>query len=280
MMKMMGLSAGLKKPHKFGRDISQANLSSEKGKRFKILSRRDILKNNVKGMGLKNSLLIFGIASILLALETQFLIPFLSRRTGIETVIFWFLVAGLGLFLPMLFLSFFMLRSEGLKIEKRTWEERLRFKKMNKNDWLWSIGAIVLIGMLSLVIIKFIQAKIGKLETSPAFMHFKPLTPDRYWILVAWLPYWLLNIMGEEILWRGVILPRQELVSGKATWLIHGICWGIFHLAFGWQLLLTLLPILFIQSYVVQRRKNSWTGVVIHAVINGPSFIAIAFGWL
>ena len=30
--------------------------------------------------------------------------------------------------------------------------------------------------------------------------------------------------------------------------------------------------------YVVQKTKNSWTGVVIHGVINGPSFIAIAFG--
>ena len=231
-------------------------------------------------MGLLNSLLIFGLAAILLALETQFLIPFLSRGTGLEPVIFWFIVAGLGLFLPMLFLAYFMLRSEGHKIGRHTWQKRLRFKKMNKSDWLWSIGGTVLIGLLSLVIVKFLKAIIGKVETSPVFMHFKPLTPDRYWILLAWLPYWLLNIMGEEILWRGVILPRQELVFGKRTWLIHGTCWGIFHLAFGWQLLLTLIPMLFIQSYVVQRRKNSWIGVVIHAAINGPSFIAIAFGWL
>lgn len=238
------------------------------------------MKNEIKGIGLLNSFLIFGSAAILLAVETQFLIPLLSRRTGIETVIFWFLVAGLGLFLPMLILAFFMLKSEGQKIEKRTWKERLRFKRMNKSDWLWSIGAIVVTGVLGLIIIKLLEAIIGKVDSSPAFMYFEPLTPGRYWILLVWLPYWLLNIMGEEILWRGVILPRQEFVFGKATWLIHGICWGIFHIAFGWQLLATLIPMLFIQSYVVQRRKNSWTGVVIHAVINGPSFIAIALGWL
>ncbi|MCD4691374.1 MAG: CPBP family intramembrane metalloprotease [Calditrichales bacterium] len=86
--------------------------------------------------------------------------------------------------------------------------------------------------------------------------------------------------MVIEYLWRGVILPKQEIVFGKNAWIIHGICWGIFHIAFGWQLLLTLIPILFIQSYVVQRRKNSWTGVIIHAVVNGPSFIAISFGLL
>ena len=231
-------------------------------------------------MGLLNSFLIFGIASIALFLETHFLIPFLSEKTGIEPIIFWLIVAGLGIFLPMLIVAHLILRSEGLKIDKDTWLNRLRFKKMNRADWLWSLGSIILIGILSFAIMKLLEVFIGHVESQPSFMVFEPLTPDRYWILLIWFPYWLLNILGEEVLWRGVILPRQELVFGKYAWLIHGIFWSIFHIAFGWQLLLTMLPILFIQSYVVQRRKNSWTGVVIHAVINGPSFIAISFGLL
>jgi len=111
-------------------------------------------------------------------------------------------------------------------------------------------------------------------------MSFEPLTAGRYWLLAVWFPYWILNIMGEEILWRGVMLPRQELAFGNKTWIVHGLGWGLFHIAFGWQLLITLLPILFIQSYVVQQRKNSWIGVIVHAGINGPGFLAIAFGLL
>ncbi len=76
------------------------------------------------------------------------------------------------------------------------------------------------------------------------------------------------------------MLPRQELAFGNWAWLFHGIGWGIFHISFGWKFLITLLPILFIQSYVVQRRKNSWIGVVIHGGINGPAFLAISFGLL
>ena len=240
----------------------------------------DLLKNKIKGIGLLYSFLIFGIASTALFLETQFLIPFLNKQSGLEPIILWFIVAGFGIFLPMIVLAYFILRSEGLKIGKDTWKDRLRFKKMNKGDWLWSIGSIIIIGILSFAIIKMLEVLIETVASHPSFMYFEPLTPDRYWILLIWFPYWLLNIMGEEILWRGVILPRQELVFKKNAWLIHGIFWGIFHFAFGWQLLLTLIPILFIQSYVVQRRKNSWTGVIIHAVINGPSFIAIFFGIL
>lgn len=151
---------------------------------------------------------------------------------------------------------------------------------MNRADWFWSVGSIFIIGVLSFLIIKVLESLIGNVENQPPFMYFEPLTPGRYWILLIWFPYWLLNILGEEILWRGVILPRQELVFGKNTWLINGLFWGIFHIAFGWQLLITLLPILFIQSFVVQRRQNTWIGVVIHGGINGPSFLAIAFGIL
>ncbi len=231
-------------------------------------------------MGLLNSFLIFGIASIALFLETNFLIPFLSKQTGFEPIVFWLIVAGFGIFLPMLIAAYLILRSEGFKIDKDTWQKRLRFKKMNKTDWLWSLGSIILIGILSFAIMKLLEVLIGHVESQPPFMVFEPLTPDRYWILLIWFPYWLLNILGEEILWRGVLLPRQEVIFKKYTWLIHGALWSMFHLAFGWQLLLTMLPILFIQPYVVQCRKNSWTGVVIHAIINGPSFIAISFGLL
>lgn len=227
---------------------------------------------------LLQSLLIFCTAAFVLFIETHLLIPYLSQKSGQEPVVFWFLIAGLGMFLPMLIASFFLLRNEGLSITKDTWNARLRFKPMCRRDWLWSIGGVIVIGLLSAAILKLLEVFTGKAGSSPSFMYFEPLTAGRYWILLLWIPYWLLNIMGEEILWRGVLLPRQESVLGKMTWIVHGFFWGIFHIAFGWQLLLTLLPILFIQPYIVQQRKNSWTGVVIHALVNGPSFIAISFG--
>ena len=239
------------------------------------------MKENVmhlKGIGFIKSFAIFGIASLIMIIETQYVIPFLINITGWETIIFWFIVAGLGLFFPLLVTAALFLKNEGNSFNKVVWNERLRFKKMKKVDWLWSIGAIIVIGIFSALIIEILKTVIDNVSYQPSFMSFEPLTWERSWILLLWFPYWLLNIMGEEILWRGVILPRQEIVFGKFTWLIHGCSWGIFHIGFGWQLLVTLLPILFIQSYVVQRQKNSWIGVVIHAGINGPSFLAIAFG--
>lgn len=119
---------------------------------------------------------------------------------------------------------------------------------------------------------------IGKFDHSPPFMAFEPLNEGRYWLLLVWAPYWVLNIMGEEILWRGVMLPRQELAFGKYTWLVHGTGWALFHIAFGLTLLITLLPLIYIQSFIVQKTKNSWVGVLMHGGMNGPAFIAIALG--
>ena len=235
-------------------------------------------KPNLKSLGFTDSFIIFGIASIILILETHFLIPFFSRITGWETVIFWFIFAGLGMFLPLLILSYIFIKREGHPFNRELWTERLRFHKITRSDLLWSIGGIIAIGVLSASIMEILKAIFGEMQSQPPFMTFEPLSGGRLWILVAWFPYWLLNIMGEEIFWRGVLLPKQEIAFGKYTWLVHGTCWAIFHLAFGWMLFLTMLPILFIQSYVVCKTKNSYTGVIIHAVINGPSFILIALG--
>ena len=231
-------------------------------------------------MGISQSLAIFGIASIALILETQLFIPALSAATGMEPVLFWFIVAGIGIFIPLLITAAFILKREGDLFQPGFWKDRLRFHRMNTGDWLWTFGAIIVIGIMSSGVMKGLETFVGQMDHQPPFMAFEPLTPERYWLLVIWFPYWVLNIMGEEILWPGTMLPRQELAFGKWTWFFHGIGWGLFHIAFGWQLLVTLLPILFIQSYVVQRRKNTWIGVVIHGGINGPSFLAIAFGLL
>jgi len=234
----------------------------------------------VKGLGAYKSLFIFGTAGFILYLETYFLIPWLSKMTGIETVVFWFLVAGLGMFLPLLLVAYFMLKSEGVLNIQGLMSKRLRFKKIRFHDWRWGFGAIVAIGCLSMLVMKGLEMLSGPFDQQPPFMQFEPLSSGRYWILLAWFPYWILNIMGEEILWRGVIFPRQEIVFGRYTWIFHGLCWSLFHIPFGWQLFLTLLPILFIQSLVIQKTKNTWIGVLIHAVINGPSFIAISLGLL
>jgi membrane protease YdiL (CAAX protease family) len=238
------------------------------------------MENNaeLKKLGLAGSFAIYIPAAILMFGLTKYLIPYLSEFTGQETILFWFIVGGMGIFTPLIITGFLILKYEGFNITKQTLTERLRFRKITGRDLLWCFAGLFAVGVLSGLIMKGLEIVIGQFDHSPAFMSFEPLTKGRYWLLLVWFPYWILNILGEEFLWRGVMLPRQEIAFGKYAWLIHGFGWGLFHIAFGWQLLITLIPVIFIQSYVVQKTKNSWIGVIMHGGLNGPSFIAICFG--
>ena len=231
-------------------------------------------------MKLFYSFSIYIIAALLMWLQTHYTIPYLSGKTGQEPILLWFIVGALGIFFPLILLAIAILKSEIYKLTYRTWYKRMRFVRMTGPDWLWSIFGILVTAIGMLIVMGIIALFVDKLDYTPSFMEFEPLGPGRYWLLAVWFVFWIFNIMGEEILWRGVMQPRQELVSGQYTWIVQGTGWSLFHLAFGWQLWVMLLPLMFIQPYIVQKTRNSWTGVIIHGAINGPGFIAKALGWI
>jgi membrane protease YdiL (CAAX protease family) len=235
---------------------------------------------NLKKLGFAASCAIYTGAALLMFVSTRYLIPYMSEVTGQETILCWFVVAGLGIFLPLLITAYYIIKAEGFSFTQEFLLNRLRFKRITRKDLIWSLAGLVVAGLMSTIIMKAIETITGAFDHAPSFMTFEPLTSGRYWLLLVWLPYWILNIMGEEILWRGVMLPRQEVAFGNKAWIIHGTGWMLFHIAFGWQLLITLIPLIFILSFIVQKTKNSWNGVIMHAGLNGPSFIAIALGWI
>lgn len=238
-----------------------------------------VITTGLKKCGVFGSFSVYISAALLMLCLTKYMIPLLSDITGQETILFWFIVAGAGIFTPLIITGILILKNEGFKIKnKSTWIERLRFRKITIRDFIWCVAGLIAVGVLSGMIMKGLELIIGKFDHSPAFMSFEPLTRGRYWLLLVWFPYWILNILGEEFFWRGVMFPRQEIAFGKHAWIIHGFGWGLFHIAFGWQLLITLIPLIFIQSFVVQKTKNSWIGVIMHGGLNGPSFLAICFG--
>ncbi len=229
-------------------------------------------------MGIAYSFIIYIAAALLMWFQTHIAIPYLSERTGGESILLWFIVGGLGIFLPLIIIAGIILKGEGLKLNAETWHNRMRFVKMKARDWKWVAIGTLASGISTVAMMGLIHIATGNLNYTPAFMEFEPLSSGRYWLLGVWFIFWIFNIMGEEILWRGVMQPRQEAIFSKQTWIVQGIGWSLFHLAFGWQLWLMLLPLMFIQPLVVQKTRNSWTGVAIHGIINGPSFVAIALG--
>jgi membrane protease YdiL (CAAX protease family) len=229
-------------------------------------------------LGLVGSAALFGAGALLLLLTTQVAVPALVSATGTETVVAWFLAASTVLFGPLLLIAALLLYRERRTGRLGSWGVRLWLRPMNGGDWLWAIGGFATIGVLTGGIGVVLGMLSGDTKLHPSFMAFEPLGPGRYWILGAWLPFFVLNIVGEEFVWRAVVLPRQEVAFGRRAWLVNGLLWLLFHAAFPWQVLVTLVPITLILPYVVQRQRNTWIGVVIHAAFGAMGFLALAFG--
>jgi hypothetical protein len=102
-----------------------------------------------------------------------------------------------------------------------------------------------------------------------------------WWIAVYYLAVLLVgNIAGEELWWRGYLLPRQELAHGGSTWVVHGMLWAAFHLFFqttAWDLV-RMLPTCCALAFVAQHKKNTWPGVIGHTFGNSGILLQILHG--
>jgi len=236
-------------------------------------------------MGLGLSIVLFGIPSVVFFLITRVLIPYFRENSSTHPILVWFISGGLFLFIPLFVLTLILYKSDKYDLDMKTLIMRFRLTELHRQDWIWSLCAFLLILILMGVIMglwKLLSLHLGlmPLDTTAPFLQFNPLRGAEVLFLLVWIPFFFFNIVGEELLWRGYILPRQELTFGRYAWFINGILWTFFHLFFGLHLLILLLPSLFIIPYVVYRRQKTLIGIIIHALLNGPSFILVSLGIL
>jgi membrane protease YdiL (CAAX protease family) len=99
-----------------------------------------------------------------------------------------------------------------------------------------------------------------------------------HWLVVAWFVFYVLNVVGEEVWFRGIVLPRQELAFGRWTWVVHGALWAAFHGALFPADALVILPMALAYGWVAQRSASLWPGLCAHATLNALAAIRILAG--
>jgi membrane protease YdiL (CAAX protease family) len=93
------------------------------------------------------------------------------------------------------------------------------------------------------------------------------------WELVAlYFVALFFNVVGEELWWRGYILPRQELAHASHAWVANGLLWAGFHF-FKWWDILALLAVTLTIAFISQRLQNNTPALIVHYVFNGVSFV-------
>ena len=80
------------------------------------------------------------------------------------------------------------------------------------------------------------------------------------------LVFWVFNtVLGEELLFRGFLLPRMNRAFGRGDWAANGVLFAAYHVHVPWVILETLLGDTFIVSYFAKRYQSAWIGIAVHS---------------
>lgn len=232
-----------------------------------------------RNFGLAASLVLFGLPALLLWSATRLVLPALVDR-GLEPLVAWFVAGGSLVFAPLFVAAIAgaVAASPGVRVTAVL--GHLRVRAMTGAEWRLA-GLVILAAYAATGLTLLIgQSLWPGFAPHPPFLTVEALGPERLYILALWLPFFFFNIVGEELWWRGFIQPRQEPVFGRRTYLLQALLHGLFHLSFGFAVLVVLWPVLLAIPWAVQRTRNTTVGIVIHAAINGPGFLAVTLGLL
>ncbi len=223
----------------------------------------------------------YGAGGLAMLVTTATIIPALLA-IGARPRIAWF-AAATPVFAALVLASALALAREGVwGASPGIVRARLRLRPLTRGDWRLA-GVALALSMLGAGAVAGLYALASRwlgtgldLLPAPHFLEAAPLQAGERWVLLVWLPFFALNILGEELAWRGVLLPRQEACFGARAWLVNGGGWLLFHVCFGAQVMLYAAPMMLAQAWACQRSGNTWVGVVVHGAFNGLGFIALA----
>src|SRR5919201_3651573 len=72
------------------------------------------------------------------------------------------------------------------------------------------------------------------------------------------------TVLGEELLFRGFLLPRMKRAFGRRDWLANGVLFAGYHRHMPWASPTALLDT-FILAYPSKRYRSAWIGIAVHS---------------
>jgi membrane protease YdiL (CAAX protease family) len=86
------------------------------------------------------------------------------------------------------------------------------------------------------------------------------------WLLFALVVVMALfnTVLGEELLFRGLLLPRMQGAFGRADWFANGVFMGLYHLHQPWSIPTSVLAGL-LYAYPTRRLRSAWMGIILHS---------------
>lgn len=73
------------------------------------------------------------------------------------------------------------------------------------------------------------------------------------------------TVLGEELLFRGLLLPRMNGAFGRWDWVVNGLLFGGYHLSQPWTILGSSILGAFFFALPTKRYRCAWFGIIAHS---------------
>jgi len=164
-------------------------------------------------------------------------------------------------------------------IRRRFWlnhPQSARTGETKKALWWWIVPLIVLVAVIEIAfrstLVNLWTAIFPFLAEPKGYDMSAMFAPE---LRAQWVGAWglfglffvqgILNtFLGEEFIFRGVLLPKMEGVFGKWDWLANGVIFGFYHLHQPWGILSSVVTGL-IYAFSSKRFQSNWFSIILHS---------------
>ena len=85
------------------------------------------------------------------------------------------------------------------------------------------------------------------------------------WLAILTTMFLFNTVLGEELLFRGLLLPRMNGVFGRKDWLANGALFALYHVHVPWVIPATIADA-FIVAYPAKRFRSALFSIAVHSI--------------
>jgi membrane protease YdiL (CAAX protease family) len=144
--------------------------------------------------------------------------------------------------------------------------------------WLWLVPALLGVVVVEVVFAGTLQSvwvSVFPFLAEPPGWDFQAVlgSPEilqslvgAWWFLALFIVFQLFNtFLGEELLFRGVLLPKMKGVFGRWAWVANGAFFTAYHLHQPWSMLSTFISTTLFFSLPAWRFRSTWMSIIVHS---------------
>lgn len=136
----------------------------------------------------------------------------------------------------------------------------------NRGGWLWVVPLLMVMGLALVEAVPAIPHAVNR-DLAPflgtpaghAFLH-----GAWGWLAVIGVLLVFNTVLGEELLFRGFLLPRMNRVFGRLDWLANGVLFALYHVHVPWTIPVVLFDSLFL-AYPAKRYRSALISILAHS---------------